>query len=96
MSGGFDGTVRHTSVECYDPNIDRWSVASNMLSPREGAGLTNMDGVLYSVGGYDGDTILNTVERYDPRTGRWTAVSSMATRRSGMNNWNIDCLTFNA
>jgi hypothetical protein len=54
-----------------------------MLSPREGAGLTNMDGILYSVGGYDGDTILNTVERFDPRTGHWTAVSSMATRRSG-------------
>lgn len=54
-----------------------------MISPREGAGLTNMDGILYSVGGYDGDAILNTVERYDPRTGRWTAVAPMGTQRSG-------------
>ena len=54
-----------------------------MLIPREGAGLANVDGVLYCVGGYDGDTILNSAERFDPRTGQWTAVAPMSTRRSG-------------
>ena len=57
-----------------------------MQTSREGAGLTNLDGVLYCVGGYDGNRILNSIERLDPRTGRWTSLAPMSTRRSGMNN----------
>ena len=83
MAGGFDGTTRHTSVECYDPTIDRWTLVGEMQSPREGAGLTNLDGILYCVGGYDGNHILNSIERYDPRTGQWTGLAPMNTRRSG-------------
>ena len=56
-----------------------------MQTSREGAGLTNLDGVLYCVGGYDGNRILNSIERLDPRTGRWTSLAPMSTRRSGMN-----------
>ena len=84
VAGGFDGTTRHTSVECYDPTIDRWTLVSEMQAPREGAGLANLDGVLYCVGGYDGNSILNSIERFDPRTGQWTGLSPMNTRRSGM------------
>ena len=83
MAGGFDGTTRHTSVECYEPTIDRWTLVSEMQAPREGAGLANLDGVLYCVGGYDGNSILNSIERFDPRTGQWTGLSPMSTRRSG-------------
>ena len=70
-------------MECYDPTIDQWRLGSEMSTTREGAGLTNMDGVLYCVGGYDGTSILNGVERFDPRTGQWAQVAPMATRRSG-------------
>ena len=84
MAGGFDGTTRHTSVECYDPTIDRWTLVSEMQAPREGAGLANLDGILYCVGGYDGNSILNSIERFDPRTGQWTGLAPMSTRRSGI------------
>lgn len=83
VAGGFDGTTRHTSVECYDPTIDRWTLVGEMQAPREGAGLTNFDGILYSVGGYDGSHVLSSIERYDPRTGQWTGLAPMTTRRSG-------------
>lgn len=72
-------------MECYDPTIDTWTLVSEMQASREGAGLTNLDGVLYCVGGYDGNRILNSIERLDPRTGRWTSLAPMSTRRSGMN-----------
>lgn len=72
-------------MECYDPTIDTWTLVSEMQTSREGAGLTNLDGVLYCVGGYDGNRILNSIERLDPRTGRWTSLAPMSTRRSGMN-----------
>lgn len=83
MAGGFDGTTRHTSVECYDPTIDRWTLVGKMQAPREGAGLTNLDGILYCVGGYDGNHVLNSIERYDPRIGQWTGLAPMTSRRSG-------------
>ena len=54
-----------------------------MQAPREGAGLTNLDGILYCVGGYDGNHVLNSIERYDPRIGQWTGLAPMTSRRSG-------------
>ena len=54
-----------------------------MQAPREGAGLANLDSILYCVGGYDGNSILNSIERFDPRTGQWTGLAPMSTRRSG-------------
>ena len=72
-------------MECYDPTIDRWTLVSEMQTSREGAGLTNLDGILYCVGGYDGNRILNSIERFDPRTGHWASLAPMSTRRSGMN-----------
>ena len=85
MAGGFDGSVRHTSVECYDPTIDRWTIVGETNTGREGAGLVNMDDTLYCLGGYDGNAILNSVERFDPRTGDWSPVATMKTPRSGSN-----------
>ena len=70
-------------MECYDPTIDQWSLVGEMSMAREGAGLANLDGVLYCVGGYDGNSILNSVEKFDPQTGQWTQVAPMTTRRSG-------------
>ncbi|NXN09992.1 KLH12 protein, partial [Indicator maculatus] len=83
VSGGFDGSRRHTSMERYDPNIDQWSMLGDMQTAREGAGLVVANGVIYCLGGYDGLNILNSVERYDPHTGHWTNVTPMATKRSG-------------
>ena len=83
VAGGFDGTVRHTSTECYDATIDQWALVGEMLIPREGAGMANVDDVLYCVGGFDGDSVLNSAERFDPRTGQWVVIAPMGTRRSG-------------
>ena len=39
VCGGFDGTVRHTSMERYDALLDQWDIVGNMRVGREGAGL---------------------------------------------------------
>ena len=87
VCGGFDGTVRHTSLERYDPTIDQWSSLASMSTGREGAGLVVANDMIFCIGGYDGVNLLNTVERFDPNTSQWTSVASMATKRSG--NLNI-------
>ena len=84
VAGGFDGSIRHTTVECYDPTIDRWTIVGETSTGREGAGVVNMDETLYCLGGYDGNAILNSVERFDPRTGDWSPVATMKTPRSGV------------
>ncbi len=83
VAGGFDGTVRHTSMERYDPTIDEWSLQGNMAVGREGAGLVVANDVIYCIGGYDGVNLLNSVERYDSNTSNWSSVPAMTTRRSG-------------
>lgn len=50
VSGGFDGSRRHTSMERYDPNIDQWSMLGDMQTAREGAGLVVANGVIYCLG----------------------------------------------
>ncbi len=86
VSGGFDGTTRHTSMERYDPTIDRWSLLNHMSVGREGAGLVVAGDMIYCIGGYDGVNLLSSVEKYDPNTGSWTSVKSMTTKRSGENS----------
>jgi len=83
VCGGFDGSVRHMSMERYDPTIDQWTLLASMSTGREGAGLVVANDMLYCIGGYDGLNLLNSAERYDPNTGQWTLIASMSTRRSG-------------
>lgn len=54
VSGGFDGSRRHTSMERYDPNIDQWSMLGDMQTAREGAGLVVASGVIYCLGAHLG------------------------------------------
>jgi kelch-like protein 12 len=84
VCGGFDGLMRHMSMERYDPQIDQWSMVGNMSVGREGAGLVVANDMIYCIGGYDGVNLLNSVERFDPSTAQFTAVASMATSRSGL------------
>lgn len=50
VSGGFDGSRRHTSMERYDPNIDQWSMLGDMQTAREGAGLVVANNIIYCLG----------------------------------------------
>ncbi|KAK2511235.1 Keap1 [Columba livia] len=70
--GGFDGTTRLSSAECYHPEHDSWRAIAPMATIRSGAG------------GYDGHTFLDSVECYDPGTDTWTEVTRMTSGRSGV------------
>ncbi|KAH1017837.1 hypothetical protein HUJ05_008431 [Dendroctonus ponderosae] len=81
--GGFDGTIRHCSVECYHPENDEWTMIPPMYTERSGAGVCAMDKYIYVIGGYNG-LQLNTVERYDTEKQVWDFVSSMKIQRSAL------------
>lgn len=80
--GGSDGSLRLSSVECFDPSTNFWSFVAPMSTCRSGVGVGVLGGAMYAAGGYDGHSCLNTVERFDLDKNLWSPVAQMSTRRS--------------
>ena len=80
--GGSDGSLRLSSVECFDPSTSFWSFVAPMSTCRSGVGVGILGGAMYAAGGYDGRSCLNTVERFDLDKNLWCPVAQMSTRRS--------------
>lgn len=53
LSGGYDKTIStdRASVECYDPETQKWSFVAEMETPRSGLVLVAIDHFLYAIGG---------------------------------------------
>lgn len=62
--GGYDGESRLSTVECYDPELDLWSVVSPMTTKRSALAVAAVGEELYVIGGYDGVASLCSVEMY--------------------------------
>lgn len=73
--GGYDtflnAALRHSSVEQYDPRVDRWRDVCPMSVARDGMGAAVLGNRIFAVGGCDGKAFLKTVEEYDPFTDTW-------------------------
>jgi kelch-like protein 19 len=82
--GGFDGKDRLSSVECYHPENNEWTMVSPMKCTRSGAGVASLGQYIYVIGGYDGNSQLNLVERYDTEHDIWENVSSISIARSAL------------
>ena len=80
--GGSDGSLRLSSVECFDASTNFWSFVAPMSTCRSGVGVGVLGGAMYASGGYDGRSCLNTVERFDLDKNLWSSVAQMSTRRS--------------
>jgi len=52
VCGGFDGSSRLSSTECYDEKTDVWTIGEDMHVGREGAGLVAVGDHLYCIGKY--------------------------------------------
>lgn len=61
--GGFNGSLRVRTVDCYDPMMDRWTSVSSMQDRRSTLGAAVLSGLLYAVGGFDGSTGTAAVPR---------------------------------
>lgn len=65
--GGFNGSLRVRTVDCYDPMMDRWTSVNSMQDRRSTLGAAVLNGLLYAVGGFDGSTGLYTYLLESPR-----------------------------
>jgi len=50
VCGGFDGSSRHSTMEFYDQNTDKWTLLDSTSVGREGAGLVSLGDSLYCIG----------------------------------------------
>ncbi|CAG0879520.1 unnamed protein product, partial [Darwinula stevensoni] len=83
--GGWEGSTRLETAECYDPATNTWSFIAPMKLAVTSPAVVSHNGYLYVAGGAvleDGDGI-DKVQRYDPKTNTWTELAQMLIPRSG-------------
>ncbi|XP_028398335.1 kelch-like protein 12 [Dendronephthya gigantea] len=88
--GGYDGSGRLNSVECYDVTKQEWTPSASMVHRRGLAGAAVLNGKIYVAGGFDGSVRHTSVECYDPTIDRWTIVGETNTGREGAGLVNMD------
>ena len=75
------------SVEVFDPKKNRWTVVTDMPTPKAGHTASVINGKIYLVGGgFRGDGLykpLSTIQVYHPATDRWTQEPDMLIGRYG-------------
>ncbi|KAJ7356089.1 hypothetical protein OS493_027016 [Desmophyllum pertusum] len=80
--GGKDGFEALTTVQCYQPNNDSWSLGPAMRHARKALCAVEFEGHVYVIGGCVNDNYsLNTVEKLNMGTSEWTEASPMAQER---------------
>lgn len=79
-----EGFNNFTTIEEYDPTLDRWHVRSDFALPWPAAGQSNcvLRGDLYTFGGYSGDGIHARAARYDASAGRWLQLPDIPAPRA--------------
>ena len=50
--GGSDGSMRLSSVECYDPGNSSWAFVAPMNTSRSGVGVGVLGGAMYASSGF--------------------------------------------
>ena len=81
--GGFDGSKRLSSVDIYDPQLERWSEGPAMPTPRSAFGAAcDSKGNIYCIGGYSNSQHITAVEILDSKTKQWREGPPLQEKRS--------------
>jgi len=66
-----------SSVEVYDPMLQRWIPLAPMHEVRAYCGVAVVGSYLYAIGGFNGISWLRSMEKYCPLTNQWTLLTPM-------------------
>ena len=76
-----------SSVEVFNPKMNRWQERTGMVAPKTNHTASVIEGKIYVMGGYFRKgkeyKTLSTIEIYDPATDRWTQEPDMLIGKSG-------------
>jgi hypothetical protein len=73
-----------SSVECYDPVLNRWLSCESMSRPRYRAAGAVLNGLIFVCGGSNGRDYHSSVEYYKPLTNKWHPIKPMAKSCHGL------------
>merc|ERR1719430_2035024 len=89
--GGYDGTSRLRSVECFTPGTrPRWHQVADMLEPRSNFSVAVLNGRLMVMGGYrqeagEGEgSVCKMVDIYCSATNSWSRAPELLNARSAL------------
>ncbi|KRT81641.1 BTB And C-terminal Kelch domain containing protein [Oryctes borbonicus] len=82
--GGEQESNSLSCCECYDPQLNCWTLIASMIVPRCEFGLCALNGYLYALGGWIGDDIGGCIERYDTKIDEWRHVGVLPEPRFSM------------
>lgn len=77
-----------SSVEAYDPVLDKWTTKKSMPTPRSWLQTAVVNGKLLAVGGwknvgnYLSESFVSSVEEYNPKSDTWTKKEPILPARS--------------
>ncbi|XP_030227516.1 influenza virus NS1A-binding protein homolog A [Gadus morhua] len=90
-AGGYNREECLRTVECYDPELDRWTFIAPMRTPRARFQMAVLMGRLYVMGGSNGHSDeLSCGETYDPLTDDWAQVPELRTNRCNAGVCSLD------
>lgn len=92
--GGFNGNQRIKTVDCFDPQNNRWTTVAPMEARRATLGADVLERKIFAVGGFDGQIGLQSAEFYDPIKNCWQTIANMSTRRSSVGVAALDGLLY--
>ena len=73
------------TVECYNPEMDEWSLCAGLNTPRCMSGCVASEQNIYVIGGQtklNSHSLLSNVEKYDPKSNSWSYVAGLKEARS--------------
>ncbi len=81
--GGLNGGRFPSSVECYDPERDRWEIVTQMPTARRSFAAAELNGSIYVCGGWNEREWdrLSVCECYDYGKCEWETMASMKKKR---------------
>ena len=75
----------HETVDCYNPEMDEWSVCAGLNRPRCLSGCVAFEQNIYVICGaakLDSGSLLSSVEKYDSKNNCWSYVAGLKEARS--------------
>ncbi|EJW82855.1 kelch domain-containing protein family protein, partial [Wuchereria bancrofti] len=85
---GSSGSVDLKTVECYDSEIEKWSLVKSLHHGRSHNCVkffilccAALDGLIYCIGGCCEQIVLSECERYNPELDEWASITPLRTAR---------------
>jgi len=80
MGGFVVWGAEFTTVEAYDPALNKWGTKTSMPQATRGAAVAKgLDGKIYVFGGFSGISAISTTQIYNPSTDTWALGTPMPT-----------------